>query len=163
MSVGEIVDEVIALAPQLVEVTGGEPLSHPECDELLRSLADTGRTVLLETSGAISIETVDPRVVVILDMKCPSSGELAANDYQNLERLKPTDEVKFVIGTREDFDWSISLVKQHHLLSHPVLFSPVYGELAHETLAGWIVQTALPIRLQVAVHKVIWDPNARGV
>lgn len=163
MSVEEIVSEVLALPPRLVEVTGGEPLSHPECDDLLVALADTRRTVLLETSGAISIEMVDPRVVIILDMKCPTSGELASNDYQNLKRLKPTDEVKFVIGTREDFDWSVSLVRQHDLHSHPVLFSPVHGELANETLAAWILETALPIRLQVALHKVIWDPKARGV
>lgn len=163
MTMAAILAEVEKLSPRLVEVTGGEPLSHPECDDLLRALADTGRKVLLETSGAIPIDTVDPRVTVILDMKCPSSGELGSNHYPNLDLLKPGDEVKFVIGHREDFDWSVSLVRQHDLTRYSVLFSPIYGELTHETLVNWIMETSLPIRIQVALHKVIWGAEVRGV
>jgi 7-carboxy-7-deazaguanine synthase len=163
MTIDQIVSQVEQHSPMLVEVTGGEPLSHPECDELLRALADTGRQVLLETSGAISIETVDPRVISIVDMKAPSSGEIESNDYENLRRLRPRDEVKFVIGNRDDFDWSVSIVRQYTLTSHPVLFSPVHGELTHQTLTEWILSTGLPIRQQVALHKVIWGAEVRGV
>lgn len=163
MSIDAILAEVEKLSPRLVEVTGGEPLSHPECDELLKQLADTGRKVLLETSGAIPIDSVDPRVTVILDMKCPSSGELESNHYPNLAKLKPGDEVKFVMGTRDDFDWSVDLVRKHDLTRHSILFSPIYGELSHMQLADWIMETGLPIRLQVALHKVIWGPDVRGV
>jgi len=163
MSIDAILSEVEKLSPRLVEVTGGEPLSHPECDELLKQLADTGRKVLLETSGAIPTDTVDPRVTVILDMKCPSSGEVGSNHYPNLSRLKPGDEVKFVIGTREDFEWSVDLIRKHDLIRQPILFSPIYGELTHEQLTNWIMETGLPIRLQVALHKVIWGPEVRGV
>lgn len=163
MSIGAILAAVEQLSPRLVEVTGGEPLSHPECDELLKRLADTGRKVLLETSGAIPIDTVDPRVTVILDMKCPSSGELGSNYYPNLAKLKPGDEVKFVMGDRDDFDWSVNLVEKHELTRHSILFSPIYGELTHKQLADWIMETGLPIRLQVALHKVIWGPEVRGV
>lgn len=163
MTIPEIVAKVETFSPELVEVTGGEPLSQPECDELLVALADTGRRVLLETSGAIPIDTVDPRVVVILDLKCPSSGETPSNCYANLEWLKPIDEVKFVIGTRGDFEWSVELVRQRGLLKHAVLFSPVHGELADKDLAEWILETRLPIRQQVPLHKVIWGAEARGV
>lgn len=163
MRLEEIVAAVERLAPRHVEVTGGEPLAQAECDELLTLLADAGRKVLLETSGAISIASVDPRVTVILDMKCPSSGELMSNDEENLNRLRAGDEVKFVIGTREDFDWSVAIVRRYGLTGRPILFSAVHGELTHEMLAGWILETGLPIRLQVALHKVIWDPAQRGV
>lgn len=163
MSIDAILAEVAKLSPQLVEVTGGEPLSHPECDELLKRLADTGRKVLLETSGALPIDSVDPRVTIILDMKCPSSGELESNHYPNFAKLKPGDEVKFVMGDRVDFDWSVDLVRKHDLTRQPVLFSPIYGELTHKQLADWIMETGLPIRLQVALHKVIWGPDVRGV
>jgi 7-carboxy-7-deazaguanine synthase len=163
MSIDAVVEHVESLAPRLVEVTGGEPLSQGECLDLLTRLADADRQVLLETSGAISIEGVDPRVIVILDLKCPSSGEMASNDEGNLKRLRPHDEVKFVIGDRADFDWSVGMVRREELVCRPVLFSPVHGELSHETLAGWILETGLPVRLQVALHKVIWGPDVRGV
>jgi 7-carboxy-7-deazaguanine synthase len=163
MTTVDIVAAVEKLSPQLVEVTGGEPLSQPECDDLLRALADSGKKVLLETSGAIPIDTVDSRVTIILDMKCPSSGEVGSNHYPNLDLLKPGDELKFVIGTPKDFDWSVSLIRQHNLMGHAVLFSPIHGELTHETLANWILKTALPIRLQVALHKGIWGADERGV
>jgi 7-carboxy-7-deazaguanine synthase len=163
MTIDAILQQIDSLSPQLVEVTGGEPLSHPECDELLRRLAETGRQVLLETSGAISIESVDPRVVSIVDMKCPSSGECPSNDYANLRRLRPRDEVKFVVGDRADFDWAIALVREYRLQDRPVLLSPVHGELSHSQLAEWIVASGLPIRHQVALHKVIWGADVRGV
>ena len=163
MTLPEIVRRAVELGPRLVEVTGGEPLAQPECDALLTALADRSLTVLLETSGAISIATVDPRVVVVLDLKCPSSGEAESNDYENLDRLKPADEVKFVVGTRDDFDWAVSTIRARGLLTRPVLMSPVFGELPHAELARWILETGLPIRCQVALHKVIWPPDARGV
>lgn len=163
LTISEIVRRAEELGPRLVEVTGGEPLAQPECDALLTALADRGLAVLLETSGAISIATVDPRVVVVLDLKCPSSGEVESNDYENLDRLKPTDEVKFVVGTREDFEWAVSTITARGLLRRPVLMSPVFGELAYAELASWILETGLSIRCQVPLQKVIWPPDARGV
>ncbi|MBY0586367.1 radical SAM protein [bacterium] len=163
LSIEQILDEVDRLSPRLVEVTGGEPLAHPECDRLLSALADTGRQILLETSGAISIESVDSRVIAIVDMKCPSSGECGSNDYENLRRLRSHDEVKFVVGNREDFDWSVELIRQFALDSRTVLFSPVHGELDSRDLADWILSTELTIRQQVPLHKVIWGADARGV
>ena len=127
-------------------------------------LADEGKTVLLETSGAVDTAPVDPRVRVILDIKTPGSGELAANVWGNLERLKPTDEVKFVICDRDDFDWAVGIVREHRLISRcPVLFSPSFGQVNPTELASWVLESHLPVRLQLQQHKILWDPKARGV
>jgi len=127
-------------------------------------LADAGKTVLLETSGAIDIAAVDPRVRVILDIKTPGSGESAANLWTNLDRLKPCDEVKVVVCHRADFEWAIAIVRQRRLYERcPVLFSAAFGLVNPAELAGWVLESRLPIRLQLQQHKILWDPMARGV
>jgi 7-carboxy-7-deazaguanine synthase len=127
-------------------------------------LADAGRMVLLETSGALDIGPVDPRVHVILDLKTPGSGEVEANLWSNLDRLKATDEVKFVLCDRADFAWAVAQVITHSLTDRcPVLFSPAFGQVHPTELAAWILESRLPVRLQLQQHKILWDPNARGV
>ncbi|WP_422930497.1 radical SAM protein [Singulisphaera sp. PoT] len=164
LAIDDVVARVLELGDQLVEVTGGEPLLQPEVLPLMKRLADEGRIVLLETSGAVDIGPVDPRVRIILDLKTPNSGEVEANLWSNVERLKPIDEVKFVICDRTDFDWAVQQVKDHALLACcPILFGPVHGRLNPTDLAAWILETKLPIRLQLQQHKILWDPAARGV
>ncbi len=164
LGIDEIVAQVHALGDQLVEITGGEPLLQPEVFPLMTRLADEGKTVLLETSGALDIGPVDPRVHIILDLKTPGSGEVDANLWSNLALLKPIDELKFVICDREDFDWSISQVRAHSLIGRcPILFGACFGRVSSTELAAWILETRLPIRLQLQQHKILWDPQARGV
>jgi 7-carboxy-7-deazaguanine synthase len=163
-AIDDVFAQVIALGDQLVEITGGEPLLQPEVFPLMTRLADAGRTVLLETSGALDIAPVDPRVHIILDLKTPGSGEVEANLWSNLARLKPSDEVKFVLCDRRDFEWAIAQVQAHDLTSRlPVLFSTAFGQLNPTELAAWILESHLPIRLQLQQHKILWDPAARGV
>ena len=127
-------------------------------------LADAGKTVLLETSGAVDTSLVDRRVRIILDIKTPGSGEVEANVWSNLDRLQPTDEVKFVICDRADFDWAVGVVQEHRLIDRcPVLFSASFGQVNPTELAAWILESRLPIRLQLQQHKILWDPKARGV
>jgi 7-carboxy-7-deazaguanine synthase len=159
-----VLARVLAESCNLVEITGGEPLLQDEVFPLMVRLADAGRTVLLETSGAVDISRVDARVRVIMDLKCPGSEECDRNLYENLDRLKPTDEIKFVIADRRDFDWSCDQVRTRRLTHRfNVLFSPVFGEMDPRTLAEWILESQLPVRLQLQQHKYIWDPAARGV
>jgi 7-carboxy-7-deazaguanine synthase len=164
LSLGAVLERALELGDQLVEVTGGEPLLQPEVFPLMGRLADAGRTVLLETSGALSIAPVDPRVHVILDVKTPGSGEVEANLWSNLDRLKPSDELKFVVCDRADFDWAVAQVRTRELLARcPVHFSAAFGVVSPTELAAWILETRLPIRLQLQQHKILWDPAARGV
>lgn len=164
MSLEAVLDEVEKLGGRLVELTGGEPLLQEEAYPLMSTLADRGWTVLLETSGGVPTDRVDPRVHVILDVKTPASGEVDANVWSNLDRLGPRDEVKFVLGDRADFDWAVDLIRRRGLAERgPVLMSAVFGRVDPTDLAGWILETGLPIRLQVQLHKILWDPKARGV
>jgi 7-carboxy-7-deazaguanine synthase len=164
LAVEEVVSRALKLGDALVEITGGEPLLQPEVYPLMAQLADAGKTVLLETSGALDIAAVDPRVRVILDIKTPGSNEVDANEWSNLGRLKPTDEVKFVVCDRADFEWAAGIVLTHRLGERcPVLFSAAFGQLAPTELARWILESRLPVRLQLQQHKILWDPNARGV
>ncbi len=164
MSVDDVVARTLALGDDLVEITGGEPLLQLEVYPLMSRLADAGKTVLLETSGAVDTSAVDPRVHVILDLKTPGSGEVEANVWSNLKRLRPTDELKFVLCDRADFDWAVNVVREHRLTERcPVLFSAAFGQVSPTELAGWILESHLPIRLQLQQHKILWDPNARGV
>ena len=164
MTLDEILAQVRSYGCPLVEVTGGEPLLQPAVYPLMRRLADEFKTVMLETSGAILIDKVDPRVVRIVDFKCPSSGELEHNCWGNIDLLKPSDEVKFVIGDREDYDWAKSIVNEHDLSSRcPVLFSPVHDKLPPTDLAEWILADGLDVRIQLQLHKFIWTPETRGV
>jgi 7-carboxy-7-deazaguanine synthase len=160
----EVVARALALGDRHVEVTGGEPLLQPEVFPLMTRLADAGRTVLLETSGALDITPVDHRVHIILDVKTPGSGEAKANLWSNLARLKPSDEIKFVLCDRADFDWAVAQVQAHQLTDRcPVHFGVAFGRLNPTELAAWILETHLPIRLQLQQHKILWDPTARGV
>lgn len=157
LSVEEILTQVAAQGVRHVTVTGGEPLAQRPCTALLARLCDAGYEVSLETSGAVDIAAVDPRVRIVMDVKTPGSGEAEKNLPANLPRLKRTDEVKFVIGSRADYDWSRAFVEREHLAERcEVLFSPVHGELAPRDLADWIVADKLPVRFQLQLHKLLW-------
>ena len=163
-SIDEILNEVKIYNCNLVEVTGGEPLLQDECFELLNRLCTLGFEVMLETGGSLPVDKVDDRVKIILDMKCPSSGMVKKNLYANLKWLKPADEVKFVIGSREDYEWSRTIVEEYGLAGNQtVLFSPVFGAVEPVRIAEWILEDRLKVRFQLQMHKYIWDPNKRGV
>lgn len=164
MTVAAVLDDVRRYGCSLVELTGGEPLQQPAAFLLLTALCDEGYTVLLETSGAIDVSPVDPRVHIILDVKCPGSGMTDRMNRQNLDRVTAKDEVKFVIQDRTDYDWARTVFTQYDLPARcPVLFSPVFGELEPRRLAEWILADRLPVRFQLQLHKAIWDPSMRGV
>jgi len=156
-SEGQILEQVAQFGTRYVTVTGGEPLAQKNCIGLLKTLCDAGYDVSLETGGAMDISAVDPRVSVILDIKTPGSGESAKNRWQNLEKLKPADEVKFVLCDRADYDWAREVLADHGIAEKcPVLFSPVYGNLNPTDLAEWVLQDKLPVRMQVQLHKLLW-------
>lgn len=163
-SLDSILEEVAQHECRLVEITGGEPLAQPEVHSLISALADQGDTVLVETSGAIDIAPVDPRATLIMDLKCPGSGMADRNLWANIPKLKQTDEVKFVIKNREDYEWAATKVREYALSDrHTVLFSPVFGELDPRALAEWVLTDRLAVRCQLQLHKYIWDPAMRGV
>jgi 7-carboxy-7-deazaguanine synthase len=164
-SLGEIVDAVLAYNCPLVEITGGEPLLQKNVLPLMTLLAEARRTVLLETSGAHDISAVDPRVHRIMDLKTPGSGELQRNLFSNVEHLTPRDEVKFVLGSREDYEWSRARLEEYHLdqKCHAVLFSPIFGRIDPREIVEWILADQLPVRFQLQMHKFIWTPTQRGV
>jgi 7-carboxy-7-deazaguanine synthase len=160
----DVLHRVQELSCPLVEITGGEPLLQPEVLPLMTALADAGRTVLLETSGAEDVSHVDRRVHIIMDLKCPDSGERERNRFENLDHLKPTDEIKFVLASRRDFDWAVETIRRHRLDERfVVLLSPVFGKVTAAELAAWLLDSGLNVRLQLQLHKYIWDPKARGV
>jgi 7-carboxy-7-deazaguanine synthase len=164
MEIDEIVAEVKQLECNLVEVTGGEPLFQKESIELLKQLCDEGYEVMLETGGSLPIEQVDKRVMIIMDLKCPSSKMMKKNLYENIEHLKTKDEVKFVIGTREDYDWTKEIITKYNLTKKcPVLFSTVFGAINPAAMVEWILQDKLNVRFQLQMHKYIWDPKTKGV
>ena len=165
MSVDDVLSDVAAYECPVVEITGGEPLLQPDVYPLMQQLLDRGHTVLLETGGHRSIEKVPPGVIRIVDVKCPASGESEKNDWSNLDRLTPTDEVKFVIQDRGDYEFAKDVIRRHRLETRcgTVLMSPVHGVLAARELAGWILADRLPVRLQLQAHKYIWSADARGV
>lgn len=140
-----------------VTVTGGEPLAQKDCHVLLKDLCDGGYSVSLETGGAIDTSKVDQRVSVILDVKTPGSGEMENNVWANLEHLKATDEVKFVLCDRTDYEWAKELIAKHELANKcTVLFSPVYKQVNPTELAEWVLADKLPVRMQIQLHKVLW-------
>lgn len=159
-----ILTEVERYECGLVQITGGEPLAQPEVHLLITTLADRGYTVLVETSGAMDLRPVDPRAVVIMDLKCPGSGMADRNRWANLSLLKPVDEIKFVIRDRADYDWAVATMTEHRLAErHTLLFSPVFGEMDPRVLAEWVLADRLPVRYQLQLHKHIWEPTTRGV
>lgn len=157
MEIDDIVDQVMSYQPRYVTVTGGEPLAQPSCHELLTALCDKGVEVSLETSGAMDISQVDPRVVIVMDLKTPASGEVSKNRYQNIDALKASDQLKFVICNREDYEWSKAKLDEYDLSARcEILFSPVHGQYQPAELAEWILQDNLPVRMQVQLHKYLW-------
>ena len=162
--IADVVEMALAHDCPLVEITGGEPLLQEGVFELMTTLADRGRTVLLETGGSIDVARVDPRVIKIMDLKCPSSGECARNRFDNLHHLSPADQIKFVIGTRDDYEWASATLREHSLPSRcTVLMGVVFGRLEPRRLAEWILEDRLPVRFQLQMHKHVWPPDQRGV
>jgi 7-carboxy-7-deazaguanine synthase len=164
-TLGEILDVVAAFRCSLVEITGGEPLLQENVLPLMKMLCDSGYTVLLETSGAHDISKVDPRVHKIMDLKTPGSGEVDKNRWSNIDHLTMRDEVKFVMGSREDYEWSRDNVRRYDLVSrcHAVLFSPIFGRIDPRQIVEWILEDKLNVRFQLQMHKFIWNPTHRGV
>jgi len=165
MSLDEVITEVERHDCDLVEITGGEPLLQDEVYPLMDALLARGRTVMLETGGHRPIDRVPAAVRKIVDVKCPGSGEAAKNDWDNLGRLAPHDEVKFVIKDRVDYEFARETIARHDLAGRTaaVLLSPVHGVLSPRTLSEWMLEDHLPARLQIQLHKYIWDANTRGV
>ena len=161
----DVLAEVDAYECPLVEVTGGEPLLQEEVYPLMSGLLERGRTVLLETGGHRSTEHVPGEVITILDVKCPGSGEAHRNDWSNLDRLRPHDEVKFVVADRADYEYARDIIVRHDLPARTaaVHLSPVHGVLPVRTLSEWVLADRLPARVQIQLHKIIWDPGTRGV
>jgi 7-carboxy-7-deazaguanine synthase len=164
MTVDEVFQAVKSYNCALVEVTGGEPLVQKDVFPLMDLLIKAGYTVLLETGGSIDVGNVNPRVIKIMDLKCPSSGECERNLYTNIDKLQPDDEIKFVIGNREDYVWSKEMLERYRLSERfPVLFSTVFRQLEPKQLVEWILQDKLKVRFQLQMHKYVWDPATRGV
>ncbi|MDD5277640.1 MAG: 7-carboxy-7-deazaguanine synthase QueE [Methylovulum sp.] len=162
LTLAAILSEVEQYGCRYVTVTGGEPLAQPGCLELMTQLLDKGYNVSLETSGALDVAGVDPRVVKVMDLKTPSSGEAGKNRYENIGHLSPKDQVKFVIGTTEDYDWSKAILKQYNLTDCcEILFSPVMGQQQPTELAEKILHDRLPVRFQIQLHKLLWH-DAQG-
>lgn len=157
MGLDEIVETVAGYKPKYVTVTGGEPLAQKQCHELLSKLCDAGYEVSLETSGAISIAEVDSRIVTVMDLKTPASGEVEKNRYENIEYLKATDQVKFVICDQHDYDWSCAMMQEYNLAERcEILFSASFQALETGLLADWILRDNLPVRMQIQLHKYLW-------
>lgn len=157
IEIADILTKVAEFGTKYVTVTGGEPLAQKDCHMLLKDLCDGGYSVSLETGGAIDISTVDERISVILDVKTPDSGELKNNVWGNLDHLKSTDEVKFVLCSRADYEWAKDILSAHKISDKcPVLFSPVYSQVKPAELAEWVLADKLPVRMQVQLHKILW-------
>ena len=163
--VADVLAEVLKYETPLIEITGGEPLLQKNVLPLMAALCDAGRTVLIETSGAHDISQIDSRVHRIMDLKTPGSGECARNLWSNIAHLNKGDEVKCVIGSREDYEWSRDRVREHDLVARcgTVLFSPIFGRIEPRQIVEWILEDKLPVRFQLQMHKFIWDPAQRGV
>ncbi len=164
MTVAQIIEKVTSLDCSLVEITGGEPLLQKEVPRLARQLADQGCTVLVETSGERDISILDERVVRIMDIKCPGSGEVEKNRWQNIEHLRPRDEIKFVIQDRADYEWARDVIRKYALDEKAgLLMSPVFDALEPVDLVDWILQDRLNVRFQLQLHKMVWAPDQQGV
>jgi len=165
MSIDEVLARVDDYHCDLVEITGGEPLLQRDVYPLMKQLLASGKTVMVETGGHLSIKDMPSDVIRIMDVKCPGSGESSKNHWENLDVLAPRDEVKFVIRDRTDYEFAKHVVERHRLTDRTaaVLFSPVHGVLPSKDLAAWILADRLPVRLQLQAHKYIWDANTRGV
>ncbi len=164
MSIDQICSQILSYSPTLVEITGGEPLDQPEVLSLIERLCNEGYEVLIETSGAIDITPLDARAHVILDVKCPGSNMTTFMHWENINALKLKDQVKFVLADRADYEWAVSIIDKHQLDGRcPILFSPVFGVLESKILSAWVLQDRLKVRVQLQLHKYIWDPKTQGV
>ena len=165
MTIAEVVAQARSYGCDLVEVTGGEPLLQKGVHALFAALLEEQHTVMVETSGEQDLSGVDRRIIKIMDLKCPGSGECERNRWSNLESLTLRDEVKFVLTDRRDYEWARDVIRDRGLAHrvNAILFSPVFGQLEPAALAGWILEDRLPVRMQLQLHKQIWDPAARGV
>jgi len=164
MSLSKILDKIQDYPCKLVEVTGGEPLFQDGCIDLLQKLVDLDYKVLLETSGSLTIKNVPKEVINIIDFKCPSSNMKKKNLWDNINYLKLDDEVKFVIGDREDYDWAKNKIKKYNLTGIcNVLMSPIYNQIKPQIITNWILEDNLDIRFQIQLHKEIWPEEERGV
>ncbi len=164
MTIDAIIEEVKKYECNLVEITGGEPLFQSESLELMKRLCDNGYEVMLETGGSLPIKNIDKRVMIILDLKCPSSNMMKKNLYENLDFIKPSDEIKFVLGNREDYEWAKEIINRYRLTEKcSLLFSVVFGKLAPVQLVEWILEDKLKVRYQLQMHKIIWEPTTKGV
>lgn len=161
-TIEDILKEIKRFPSKFITVTGGEPLAQKQCLDLLKSLCDEGYQVSLETGGGLSIEGVDQRVKIILDVKTLKSGEVENNVWGNLSKIKSEDEIKFVILDKEDFIWSKNIIKEYSMNQEQVLFSPVYGKLNPTNLSDWILQESLNVRVQLQLHKILWGEK-KGV
>ena len=164
-TIDAIIAQVRSYGCKLVELTGGEPLLQKDVHALIAALLDEAYTVMVETSGEQELRAVDPRVIKIMDLKCPGSGEVERNRWSNLEWLTRRDEVKFVLTDRRDYEWARTVIAERDLARrvNAILLSPVFGALEPATLAAWILADRVPVRMQLQMHKRIWDPTARGV
>jgi 7-carboxy-7-deazaguanine synthase len=165
MSRADVLARALALETPLVELTGGEPLLQPGVFPLMTELCDAGRTVLVETSGEADVARVDPRVHKIMDLKAPGSGESSRNRWSNLEHVGPQDELKFVLADRADYEWMRAAIAERGLAKRTphLLASTVFGRLATKDLVSWVLADALPVRVQLQMHKYVWAPDATGV
>jgi len=165
MTRGDVLARALALQTPLVELTGGEPLLQPAVFPLMSELCDAGRTVLVETSGEADVGGVDPRVHKIMDLKCPGSAESHRNRWSNLEHIGPRDEIKFVLADRADYDWMRAAIRERALADRTpnLLASTVFGRLATKDLVTWVLEDALPVRVQLQMHKYVWPPDTTGV
>ncbi len=161
----DVLSRALALGTPLVELTGGEPLLQPGALPLLAELCDAGKTVLVETSGEADVSRVDRRVHKIMDLKCPGSGESHRNRWSNLEHIGPGDEIKFVLADRGDYEWMRGAIREHGLARRTphLLASTVFGRLEPGQLVEWVLADALPVRVQLQLHKIIWGRDATGV
>lgn len=161
----DVLAELLSYDCPLVELTGGEPLLQKASLPLMTALCDAGKTVLIETSGAHDISKIDPRVHRIMDLKTPGSGECKRNLWSNIDHLTQRDEVKFVIGSREDYEWSREQVQKYGLADRvqSVLFSTIFGRIEPVEIVNWVLEDKLPVRFQLQMHKFIWDPKKKGV
>jgi len=163
MSIDDVMARVEAFGCKLVEVTGGEPLAQREALDLIKRLCDEGYEVLIETSGSIDITPVDRRAKIILDVKCPGSGEADKNYWPNLDNLREHDEIKFVIADRTDYEFAKRVIADHDLARRTILFSPVWGVMDMKQLAEWMLADRVPARFQTQLHKHIWGADVKGV
>ena len=164
MTIEEIIKEVEKYNCWLIEVTGGEPLVQKNVHVLMKRLCNLGYNVMIETDGSLPIDTIDRPVKIIMDLKTPSSNMSDKNLYENINYLKPDDEVKFVIGNREDYDWAKDIISKYQLAGRvAVLMSPIFDEIHNIDLASWILEDRLNVRFQIQLHKYIWYPETRGV